>query len=88
EEDNRQGITRSTPNSVNNSYFAARRYTSNALHAPGQTENKLIAEFEKDLTEAMDVVNGYYKDEWPKFREAVENLDTSPFKDYDEIKED
>ena len=84
EEDDRQGITRGTPNSVNNSYFAASRYTSNALHAPGDTENKLIKKFEDDLKEAMDMVNGYYNEKWPEFRSAVENLDTSPFKDYEE----
>ncbi|WP_462249479.1 WD40/YVTN/BNR-like repeat-containing protein [Ekhidna sp.] len=86
-QDDRQGITRGTPNSVNNSYFAASRYTSNALHAPGQTENKLIKKFEEDIAEAMEMVNGYYSEKWPAFRSTVEDLDTSPFKDYDEIKE-
>ena len=86
-EDDRQGITRSQPNSVGNFYSAAYRYTSNALHAPGETENKLIAKFEDEMAKAMEMVNGYYSAEWPKFREAVENLDTSPFKDYEEIKE-
>ncbi len=88
EEDDRQGITRGTPNSVNNAYFSARRYTANALHAPGQTENKLIARFENDLKEAMDMVNGYYAEKWAAFRDTVEKLDTSPFKDYEEIKEE
>ncbi len=87
EEDDRQGITRSQPNSVRNFYSSAYRYTSNALHAPGDTENKLIKKFKDELAKAVDLVNGYYKEEWPKFREAVENLDTSPFKDYEEIKE-
>lgn len=86
-EDDRQGITRGTPNSINNSYFTARRYTSNALHAPGKTENQLIEKFEKDLTQAMKTINGFYTDKWNEFRSAVENLDTSPFKDYEEIKE-
>ena len=88
EVDDRQGITRGNPNSVNNAYFSARRYTANALHAPGATENKLIAKFEKELEEAMTMVNGYYAEKWSEFREAVEKLDTSPFKDYEEIKED
>ena len=87
-EDDRQGITRGQPNSINNFYFSAFRYTSNALHAPGETENKLIKKFEDELAKAMEMVNGYYAEEWPKFREAVENLDTSPFKDYEEIKEE
>ncbi|MEP5103835.1 MAG: hypothetical protein ABJQ84_04410, partial [Ekhidna sp.] len=87
EEDDRQGITRGTANSVNNSYFSARRYTANALHAPGPTEQKLIDKFEEDLADAMKMVNGYYAEKWPEFRSEVEELDTSPFKDYEEIKE-
>lgn len=85
-EDDRQGITRGQQNSVNSYYFGAYRYVSNALHAPGDTENKLINKFEEELAKAMELVNGYYSNEWNKFREAVENLDTSPFKDYEEIK--
>lgn len=85
--DDRQGITRGQPNSVNNAYFGASRYVSNALHAPGGTENKLIAKFEMELAKAMETVNGYYSNEWGKFQEAVESLDTSPFKEYEEIKE-
>lgn len=88
EEDDRQGITRGTPNSVSNSYGSAYYYTSGALHAPGETEQKLISKFEEDLTEAMEMVNGYYNEKWPEFRSAVEGLDTSPFKDYEEIKEE
>ncbi len=87
EVDDRQGITRQQAKSINNHYFSAYRYVSNALHAPNDTENKLIAKFESEFTKVMDMVNGYYTDEWPKFREAVENLDTSPFEDYEEIKE-
>ncbi|MEM8938890.1 MAG: hypothetical protein AAGC64_06050 [Bacteroidota bacterium] len=85
EEDDRQGITRSQPNNVNNFYFSAYRYVANALHAPGDTENKLTRKFEDELVKAMEMINGYYKEDWPKFRETTENLDTSPFKDYEEI---
>ncbi|MEQ9403509.1 MAG: hypothetical protein RIM99_07990 [Cyclobacteriaceae bacterium] len=87
EEDDRQGITRRQNNSINNYYFGAYRYVQNATHAPGDTENKLIAKYEEELAKVIETVNGYYKEEWPKFREAVEGLDTSPFKDYEEIKE-
>lgn len=86
-EDKRQGITRNQPNSINNFYFGARRYVSNALHAPGDTENKLIEKFESELEKVLAEVNGYFQDEWPKYREAVEGLDLSPFEDYEEIKE-
>ncbi len=85
-EDDRQGITRNPEKSINTHYFGAYRYVSNALHAPGETENKLIAKFEEVFEKALAMVNGYFSEEWPKFREEVEKLDTSPFKDYEEIK--
>lgn len=86
-EDDRQGITRGQPNSINNYYFGAYFQVSGGMHAPGATENKLIKRFEEELAKAMEMVNGYYAEDWPSFREAVENLDTSPFKGYEEIKE-
>lgn len=87
EEDDRQGITRNQPNSITNFYFWAYQYTQNANHAPGATETKLTARFEEELEKALGTVNGYYAEQWPAYREAMENADTSPFKDYEEIKE-
>ena len=86
-EDKRQGITRNLEKSINTYLRSASRYLGNALHAPGETENKLIAKFEEEFAKAMEMVNGYFMEEWPKFREAVEKLDTSPFKDYEDLKE-
>ena len=48
----------------------------------------LIKRFEDDLAKAMETVNGYFNESWPEFRSKVEGLDTSPFKDYEEIKEE
>jgi len=85
-EDERQGIVRGRPNAVTNHYRAAYSYTSEGLHAPGETENKLIVKFETELNAALEMINGYFRTEWPTFRQAVEKLDNSPFKDYEEIK--
>lgn len=84
-EDKRQGITRGQPESVNNSLRSANFYTSSATHAPGTTELKLIDKFEQDLNEALKPVNDYFETEWPKFRETIEPIDLSPFKDYEKI---
>jgi photosystem II stability/assembly factor-like uncharacterized protein len=86
-EDERQGITRNQPSSVTNYYRSAYSYTSGGLHAPGDTELKLIAKFESELAKAIKMVNDYFSTEWPKFRESVEKIDTSPFKEYEPIKE-
>ncbi|MEM9338757.1 MAG: hypothetical protein AAGA66_08525 [Bacteroidota bacterium] len=84
--DERQGITRRNLSSVATHYGTASRYVSNALHAPGQTEKELIEKFEDELNKALGVVNNYYKNEWPKVKATLEELDLSPFKDYEEIK--
>lgn len=86
-EDDRQGITRNSDPTITSWYSNAYGYVARGLHAPGETENKLISKFEEEFQKGIEMVNGYFKEEWPKFREAVENLDTSPFKDYEEIKE-
>jgi photosystem II stability/assembly factor-like uncharacterized protein len=85
-EDKRQGITRSQTNSISVYYSGAYRYTSNALHAPGDTELKLIAKFESELAKAIEMVNAFYNIEWPGFRSALEQVDLSPFKDYEDLK--
>ena len=84
-EDKRQGITRGQPQRVSNSLRRARFYTGSATHAPGSTELKLIEKFEIDLAEALKPVNEYFETEWPKFRETIEPIDLSPFKDYQKI---
>ncbi len=84
-EDKRQGITRGQPQSVSNSLGTAQFYTGSASHAPGTTEIKLIEKFEKGLAEALKPVNDYFEAEWPKFRATIEQIDLSPFKDYEKI---
>jgi len=85
-EDERQGIVRNRPNAISNYYGAAYGYTSGGMHAPGDTEIKLISKFETELAKGLQMVNGYFNTEWVVFRETVEKLDTSPFKNYSEIK--
>jgi hypothetical protein len=85
-EDDRQGITRGGPVTIRSRYSTAYNYLSNALHAPGKTENQLIEQFENALNEALDVVNEYFREEWPEYRKLIEGLDRSPFKDVEEIK--
>jgi hypothetical protein len=87
EQDDRQGITRGLPNSISSFYSGAYQYTSNGLHAPGETERKLIARFEEELREGLDMVNGYFNEEWPEYRAEMEKISISPFEDYEEIKE-
>ena len=84
-EDERQGITARVPNTLTGRYSSAYRYTSNALHAPTETENKLITKFNEELDKAIDLVNDYFETEWPTFREEMESLDLGSFKEYEKI---
>ena len=84
-EDERQGITRNQPKTLLSYYGSAARYTRNGLHAPTSTEIKLTKKFESELEIVIGEVNLFFENEWPKFKEAVEAIDLSPFKDYDKI---
>ena len=86
--DDRQGITRNLETSISQHYFRAYRYISNALHAPRGTEMKLITKFETEFEKALERVNEFFTTEWSTFREEVEKINLSPFKDYGELKEE
>ena len=60
----------------------ARRYTSSRLTAPGPNERSLLENGEKMMNEAMEIVNNFFENEWPKFEEAYKNTDMNFFKDF------
>lgn len=62
----------------------ARRYSSSRLTAPGPNEKGLIENGEKMMNEAMEIVNNFFENEWPKFEEAYKNTDMNFFKDFSE----
>ena len=37
---------------------------------------------EKMMNEAMEIVNNFFENEWPKFEEAYKNTDMNFFKDF------
>ena len=62
----------------------ARSYARGRLTAPGQNERSLLENGEKMMNEAMEVVNEFFANEWPKFEEAYKNTDMDFFKDFSE----
>ncbi len=80
-EDDRQGITADQPNTVENHLGTASWYLGNALHAPSSTEEALVEKFKKEMAAANETVDSYMNTEWPKYKEAMETVDLSPFKD-------
>jgi photosystem II stability/assembly factor-like uncharacterized protein len=78
----RQGIVRSPDPTVNTYISTARRYLRSGLHAPGSTEERLIGHARDAVKDAIEKVNIFYSEVWPKYRAKVESSDLSPFKDY------
>lgn len=85
-EDKRQGITRNPEENINMLYGNANWYLNNASHAPMQTENKLVQKYETKLSKVLQKVNTFYQKNWVNFRNTVEKINLSPFKDYQPIK--
>jgi len=84
--DKRQGITSTEfPSSV--SYlFNARRYVNSLLEKPGETEFTLVKNAELKISEVMNKINAFYKEDWPTYQNSVKNINLSPFKEVEEIK--
>ncbi|CAE7362567.1 unnamed protein product, partial [Symbiodinium microadriaticum] len=81
-EDDRQGITRNQPQTVNNYYQTANFYTRNGLHTPTRTETELKEKFESELEKALETVNGYYEEEWPAYQSSMAWLDAQVAGDF------
>ena len=85
-EDKRQGIT--APSKPSNSSYlnTAISYVWNLMKEPGKTEKQLIENAEKKLNPVIEQINGFYDNEWPDYRNQVEQANLSIFKDYDPLK--
>ncbi|WP_350288125.1 hypothetical protein [uncultured Croceitalea sp.] len=80
-EDKRQGITRNPEINVmrrigNASFYVATRKTGLT-----KTEKDLIKYAEDDLKSALDKTNSFFTEKWKAYRESIEALDLSPFKE-------
>ena len=77
-----QGIIRNFTPNAGTWLGQARRYASNRLTAPGPNERQLLDNAEKMMNTALQVVNDFFANEWPKFKEVYENTDLGYFKDF------
>ncbi len=80
-EDKRQGITRNPEINVmqrigNAGYYAETRKTGLTT-----TEKNLIQFAEDDLKNALNKTNSFFSDRWKTYRESIEALKVSPFKE-------
>lgn len=81
EEDDRQGIVRSREMNVSNRLFLAMNYVNTRPGGLTNTEKQLISQAEAELKEALQEVNSFYKEEWPTYRQKMEQVELTPFKE-------
>jgi len=85
-DDKRQGITRDPDPFISTYFFRARRYLQSTLAMPGPTEERLMQQAKDKLKPAIEKVNAFFDTQWKAYREKMEKVDLSPFKEYEPIK--
>ena len=85
-ESKKQGIVRDPKPNIMSYYRGARRYMWSSLQVPGPTEERLYKQGQDKLKPWLEKVNTFFKDQWPKFKDHVNQTDLSPFKEIKEFK--
>jgi hypothetical protein len=86
---NAQGITaRNSDQYANGKVSAALRQISSRPEMPTTTEERLVEHAKIKIAEGVEVINNFYENVWPDFREKVENTEVSLFEDYKPLKLD
>lgn len=84
-EDKRQGITLDYKVYIVNRIRGAQQYMSNQMGAPTGTEEEQMKMAEDALNEHISKVKAFFENDWKTYREEMETIKISPFKDYDPI---
>ncbi len=79
-DDKRQGITRNPEITVMQRIDVASRYVNTRKTGMTKTENNLIKFAEEELNSALKKTNSFFSTDWKAYRESIEALDVSPFK--------
>jgi photosystem II stability/assembly factor-like uncharacterized protein len=80
-EDKRQGITRNPEISVSERIGTARGYVGSRPTGMTVTENKLVSWARKELNEALEGTNTFYRETWPEYQKKMKAIDLSPFEE-------
>ncbi|WP_425237542.1 VPS10 domain-containing protein [Ulvibacterium sp.] len=80
-EDKRQGITRNPEITVVQRLNTARNYVESRKTGVTETERKLIRFAEQDLKNALQKTNTFFNDKWKAYRNEIQQLEVSPFKE-------
>ncbi len=84
--DTRQGIVRS-PDPTPVSYVqTAQGYVGRSRDPISETDRRVYKFAEEKIAEVTKRVNAFYETTWKQYREAMEKVTLSPFKDYEPLK--
>ncbi len=86
--DERQGITRNPDPSVNQRIGTAFRYVGSRQNGITATERRLMEQAKNALNAALEKTNKFFSSEWNGYREKMESMKISPFKDTQAFKLD
>ena len=87
-EDERQGITRSNLPTVNSRLNKANGYIRSRQNGLSTTETTLLNHAKKALSDALSQTNVFFNTEWSTYKDRIENLKVSEFKEVKEFKID
>ena len=79
-EDKRQGLVRSKDPNIVGRLRSANSYVSSRQNGITATEKRLIEHAKNALKQGLDETNTFFNQDWKTYRTAMENLDTSTFK--------
>ncbi len=80
-EDKRQGITRNPEMTVTRRIYEAYGYVGSRPGGMTATEERLLEYAEADLRNALSATNAFFANRWKIYRESMEGLALSPFKE-------
>ena len=79
--DKRQGITRNKESNVQEKIYKAYYYISSRPNGNTITETNLMKHANNSLNKAIKVVNMFFTEKWKSYREQMDKLEYSEFKD-------
>jgi len=79
-----QGIRRD-PSLVTSQIFNASSYIQSSYDAPGPSERIALAQAREAAAGMLAVVNRFFEQDWPAYRQAVEAAELSPFESYNPL---
>ncbi len=79
--DKRQGITRSNVPTVRSRLSKARNYIGSRKNGMTATETTLIRQAKESLNDMLNKINSFYEEDWKSYRDTIESLKVSEFKD-------